>query len=71
MNEVIMSAISLIILFLDIWAVVSVWRSDRADGAKAGWTLLILILPLVGLVIWGIAGPRGLRGATSPEHSKG
>jgi hypothetical protein len=33
---------------------------------------LIFILPLVGLVIWGIAGPRGVAiPPTSDSHSKG
>ena len=32
--------------------------------------LLILLLPVLGLVLWGWTGPRGLRPVTSPEHSK-
>lgn len=30
-------------------------------GAKVIWILLILLLPVVGLIIWLIAGPRGGR----------
>ncbi|MBD1553256.1 PLD nuclease N-terminal domain-containing protein [Pseudomonas typographi] len=64
--------VSIIILLLDIWAIVSVWRSTKSTGAKAGWTLLIFILPLVGLAIWGVAGPRGVAIApSSSTHSKG
>ncbi|MCW3148252.1 PLD nuclease N-terminal domain-containing protein [Stutzerimonas stutzeri] len=51
----------LIILILDIWAIISVLRSDSATGKKVLWVLLIVILPLVGLIIWGIMGPRGNR----------
>lgn len=51
----------LIILALDIWAIVSVMRSDSTTGKKAMWVLLIVILPVVGLIIWGIMGPRGNR----------
>ncbi|MCQ4310801.1 PLDc_N domain-containing protein [Stutzerimonas sp. VN223-3] len=51
----------LLILALDIWAIVSVVRSDATTGKKALWVLLIVILPVLGLVIWGIMGPRGNR----------
>lgn len=71
MNGTISTIIGLIILVLDIWAIISVLRSDRDAGAKVGWTLLIIILPLLGLIIWGIVGPRGHRPVTSQEHSKG
>ncbi|WP_263140262.1 PLD nuclease N-terminal domain-containing protein [Pseudomonas alcaligenes] len=60
----------LIILLLDIWAIASVVRSSSSTGAKTLWALLILIFPVVGLVIWGFAGPRGVTPASSPEHSK-
>ncbi|MEN2394092.1 PLD nuclease N-terminal domain-containing protein [Pseudomonas halotolerans] len=61
-----------LLLLVDLWAIVSVFRSDKTVGTKAGWALLLIILPVVGLVIWGVAGPRGVKeGPSSPEHSKG
>lgn len=48
----------LIILILDIWAIVAVIGSSSSTGAKVLWTLLILLLPIVGFVIWLLAGPR-------------
>ena len=65
-------ALTIIILLLDIWAVVSVWRSTKSSGTKIGWTILIFAMPLVGLAIWGIAGRRGIaRPPSSPNHSEG
>ncbi|EKT4454852.1 PLD nuclease N-terminal domain-containing protein [Pseudomonas sp. yb_9] len=67
-------AVAAILLFIDLWAIVSVFRSDKTDKVKAAWALLIVALPLVGLGIWGVAGPRGIKrgsGPTSDEHSKG
>ncbi len=49
----------LIILALDIWAIVSVVRSDASGGKKGLWVLLIVILPVLGLILWGLMGPRG------------
>jgi hypothetical protein len=51
--------ISLIILALDIWAIVNILGSGASTGAKVLWILLVLILPVVGLIIWLVAGPRG------------
>ncbi|ARC89946.1 PLDc N-terminal domain-containing protein [Rhodovulum sp. MB263] len=48
----------LIVLVLDIWAIVSVLNSGTATGNKVLWILLVLFLPLVGFIIWLIAGPR-------------
>lgn len=55
--------IGLIILALDIWAVINVIQSGASTGAKVLWVLVIIILPLVGLIIWFFAGPRGSRSA--------
>ena len=48
----------LIVLALDIWAIVNVIGSTASTGAKVLWTLLIIILPVVGFIIWFFAGPR-------------
>ena len=51
--------IGLIILALDIWAIINVLKSSAETGMKILWVLLIILLPVLGLIIWAIAGPRG------------
>lgn len=51
--------IGLIILALDIWAIINVLKSSAGTGMKILWVLLIIFLPVLGLIIWAIAGPRG------------
>ena len=53
------SLVALIIFVLDIWAIINVFKSGASTGAKVLWILLILLLPVLGLIIWAIAGPRG------------
>ena len=48
----------LLILVADVWAIVNVIGSRSSTGGKVLWTVLILLLPLVGLLIWLVAGPR-------------
>jgi hypothetical protein len=49
----------LLILIADVWAIVNVTQSSASTGAKVGWIVLILLLPVLGLLIWLLAGPRG------------
>ncbi len=59
MGSTLSGLIGLVILALDIWAVINVLKSGVDMGAKILWVLLILFLPVLGLIIWALAGPRG------------
>ncbi|WP_152453441.1 PLD nuclease N-terminal domain-containing protein [Roseivivax sp. THAF197b] len=48
----------LIILALDIWALVSIVGSSASAGKKVLWSLLVIVLPILGFTIWFFAGPR-------------
>ncbi len=46
------------IFFAVIWAFIDNFRrSDHSGLAKAGWALLILIIPLVGMLVYMVARP--------------
>lgn len=51
--------LGLVILILDIWAIINIVQSNASTGAKVLWVVLVLLLPVVGLIIWFFAGPRG------------
>lgn len=53
------SLVGLIILALDIWAILNILKSGTETGMKIIWVLVIILLPVLGLIIWAIAGPRG------------
>ncbi len=46
----------LIIFVLDLWALFDLWTSPKEVINKVLWSLLILVLPLVGLIIYAIFG---------------
>lgn len=48
----------LIILIADVWAIVNVVGSGSTTGKKVLWVVLILLLPVLGFIIWLLAGPR-------------
>lgn len=49
--------LGLLLLIADIYAILMVVQSRAKTAAKVLWVLLILILPLVGLIAWVLAGP--------------
>ena len=51
--------LGLIILFLDIYAIIRVAQSRATPGMKALWIVLILFLPILGLILWALFGPKG------------
>jgi hypothetical protein len=55
------SIAGLLLLALDVWAIISTVQSGAANRIKLIWTLVILLLPFLGLVIWLLVGPRGAR----------
>ena len=48
----------LIILVLDIWAMLQVLGSGTTPVKKVLWVLGIFILPVLGLLVWYVAGPK-------------
>ena len=42
----------------DVWAIVNVLQSSESTGSKVVWTLVILLLPVLGFIIWYFAGPK-------------
>jgi len=50
--------LGILIFALDVWAIINIVSSPASTGAKLLWSLLILVLPVLGFIIWLVAGPR-------------
>jgi hypothetical protein len=48
----------LIVLVADIWAIVNIFQSGGSTGDKVLWTVLVLVLPILGFILWYFFGPR-------------
>ena len=51
----------LIVLVADIWAIVNIFQSSATTQAKVLWTVLVILLPVLGFIIWFFAGPKTAR----------
>ena len=49
---------SLIVLIADVWAIVNIFQSGANTGNKVLWTVVVLVLPLLGFILWYIWGPK-------------
>jgi len=48
----------LIVLIADVWAIVNVFQSSADTGKKVLWTVLVIILPVFGFILWYFIGPK-------------
>ena len=49
---------SLVVLIADVWAIVNVFQSSADTGRKVLWTVLVIILPVLGFILWYFLGPK-------------
>jgi hypothetical protein len=50
--------LGVLILAGDIWALINIFQSSASNGKKLIWILVVLLLPLLGLILWYLLGPR-------------
>jgi len=48
----------LIVLVADVWAIVNIFQSGASTGNKVLWTVLVIVLPILGFILWFFLGPR-------------
>lgn len=48
----------LLVLVADIWAIISIVQSGADTGKKVLWTLLVIVLPVLGFILWYFLGPK-------------
>lgn len=53
------SLIGLLIFIADVYAIVKIVESNASTLAKVLWILGVLLFPVVGLIVWFLAGPGG------------
>ena len=52
-----LSIVGLLILIGDIFAILKIAQCNATTIMKAVWIVAVLVLPLVGLIVWYLAGP--------------
>ena len=48
----------LIVLIADVWAIVNILQSGADTAKKVLWTVIVIVLPVLGFILWLLMGPR-------------
>lgn len=51
----------LLILAGDIWAIINILQSSASNEKKLLWIIVVVLLPVLGLILWFLLGPRNGR----------
>ena len=55
------SIFGILVLIGDVWAIMNIFQSAASNGKKLLWTVVVILLPVLGLILWFLLGPRGPR----------
>ena len=47
-----------IVLIADVWAIVNIFQSGASTADKVLWTVIVIVLPILGFILWFFLGPR-------------
>ena len=47
-----------IVLIADVWAIVNIFQSSATTGNKVVWTVVVILLPVLGFILWFFLGPK-------------
>ncbi len=50
--------LGVLVLAGDIWAIINIFQSSASNEKKLLWTVAVVLLPLLGLILWFLLGPR-------------
>jgi succinate dehydrogenase/fumarate reductase cytochrome b subunit len=48
----------ILVLIADVWAIVNIFQSSAQTTRKVVWTVLVILLPVLGFLLWFFLGPR-------------
>jgi succinate dehydrogenase/fumarate reductase cytochrome b subunit len=47
-----------LVLIADVWAIVNIFQSTADTTRKVVWTVIVILLPVLGFILWFFLGPR-------------
>ena len=59
MNLEVSGFLGLLWLVVVIYVIIRIAGSSAGPGAKALWIVLVLLLPVLGVILWFLLGPKG------------
>jgi hypothetical protein len=48
----------IVVLIADVWAIINIFQSGADTGNKVIWTVVVILLPVLGFILWFFLGPK-------------
>ena len=48
----------IIVLIADVWALINILQSGADTAKKVVWTVVVILLPVLGFILWYFLGPK-------------
>lgn len=61
-------ALAALLLLAELWAINRVVKSQGKASNKGVWIVAIVFVPLIGLVLWALAGPKQIAHEPQVRH---
>ena len=56
-----------VLLLIELWAINRVRKSAGKASSKGVWMVVIVFVPLLGLALWALAGPKHVAHSPTPQ----
>lgn len=70
-NGYIWITLAVILALVELWAIKSIIGSKSKADRKMLWIVLVVFVPLLGLIVWGVSGPKAINNhpaSTGPRN---
>ncbi|MFY0731687.1 PLD nuclease N-terminal domain-containing protein [Pseudomonas sp. NFX15] len=57
-NETTWIALTAVLVLIELWAINRLRKSEGKASTKGVWMVVIVFVPLIGLILWALAGPK-------------
>jgi hypothetical protein len=57
-NPTIWIVLAAVLVIMELWAINRVRKSAGKASTKGVWMVVIVFVPLIGLLLWAVAGPK-------------
>ncbi|MCF4996343.1 hypothetical protein GIW70_13885 [Pseudomonas syringae] len=66
--ETIWIVLAAALVLVELWAINRLRKSEGKSSTKGLWMVIIVFVPLIGLILWAVAGPKRIAHHPEPKE---
>lgn len=68
--ETIWIVLAAMLVLVELWAINRLRKSEGKSSTKGVWMVVIVFVPLIGLILWALAGPKHIAHNPDPAQAR-